>query len=220
MSTQYHPALYKNSLILIVVALIVILGLFTAPVYVADSQFVRDYICVPSEGGLVECCAYIEGILWCTTCDDTSPPSNCGPRYPNPVGIAPPPTTPNPTAPENALPQGDVQQLPPTPPPTRGEGLFGSEVSPTPPAGLAPPTEPSAPISEPTVPPETGQGEEPTVPPETGQGEDDGTGGGGGIKPPVKDLLPETGIEEQPEVQQPEQEQPSGQGQGPAGPLT
>ena len=126
-------------------------------------------------------------------------------RYPDEVALPPP--APSPKGPEGALPQGDVQQLPPTPPPTGGKGLFGSEVLPTPPAGLAPPTEPPAPTSEPTVPPETGQGEE------------DGTGGSGGIKPPVKDLLPDTGITEQPDVQQPEEEPPN-EGQGPAGPLT
>jgi hypothetical protein len=196
--------LYKNSLIFLVVALIAILGLFTAPVYVADSQFEKNYFCYPPEGDLIECCAFIEGILWCTTCSATYPPSNCGPRYPEPLGIAPPTATPNPTAPENALPQGNVQQPTPTLPPTKDKGLFGSDVLPTPPAGLAPPTEPSAPTTEPTLPPETGQGEE------------DGTEGGGGIKPPVKDLLPDTGITEQPDVQQPEG--PSSEGE--AGPLT
>jgi hypothetical protein len=43
---------------------------------------------------------------------------------------------------------------------------------------------------------------------------EDGTGGSDG-----KDLLPDTGITEQPDVQQPEEE-PSNEGEGPAGPLT
>jgi hypothetical protein len=142
----------------------------------------------------------------CQVCDvegDTGDFVNCSEPT---IGFAPPTPTPSPPAPENALPQGDVQQPTPTPPPTGDKGLFGSEVLPTPSTGLAPPTEPPAPTSEPTVPPETGQGEE------------DKTGGSGGIKPPVKDLLPDTGITEQPEVQQPEE--PSSEGERPAGPLT
>jgi hypothetical protein len=56
------------------------------------------------------------------------------------------------------------------------------------------------------------------VPPETDQGEQDETNDGGGIKPPVKDLLPENGIGGQPDVQQPEE--PSNEGAETAGPLT
>ena len=51
------------------------------------------------------------------------------------MGFAPPPPTPSPPAPENALPQGDVQQLPPTPlnpPAGGGKGPLGANILPTP----------------------------------------------------------------------------------------
>ena len=156
-------------------------------------------------------------ITWCTMCENTDPPSNCSGRYQGPLfDVAPPPSTTT-SCPDlnqaldatgNCEPLVQAPEQPPAPtsPPTGGEGVFGSDVLPNPPAGVAPPTEPPAPTSEPTLPPETGQGEE------------EGTGGGGGIKPPVEDLLPDTGITEQPDVQQPEE--PSDQGQDTTGPIT
>ena len=94
--------LTMNKSILVVIlgiALALIFGLYATPAsVVASAGFVRDYICTPADEPTipdpqVECCAYIEGTLWCTTCDATDPPSNCSPRYPNPTGVAPPPST-------------------------------------------------------------------------------------------------------------------------------
>jgi hypothetical protein len=90
---------------------------------------------------------------------------------------------------------------PPTTPPGPGEP-FGS----IPEGGTAPE------VAPPTIAPEDSQGY-------NRSGTDGGTGAGGGVKPPVKDLLPDTGITEQPDVQQPEEER-SNEGEGPAGPLT
>jgi hypothetical protein len=125
----------------------------------------------------------------------------------------------------DVLPEGGVIQQPqPTPPLTGGNGIFGSNILPTPSLApddgsgteqpplttpispIAPPTiEPPSPPTNPTIAPEGDQGDE-------GSGTDGGNGGGGQL--PGKDL-PETGITEQPEVKQ-----PSNEGQGPAGPLT
>ena len=176
---------------------------------------VTDPECKLDPGNVVTCC-WIDSTPEyppknyeaCVQCTLTGETWSCGSvYYPEGYPVAPPRSSPTltPFAPEGALPQGEVQQPTPTPPPTGGKGLFGSEVLPTQPEGLAPQTEPSAPTSEPTVPPETGQSDE-----------KDGTDDGGG-KPPVQDLLPDTGITEQPEVQQPEE--PSSEGEGPAGPL-
>ena len=177
---------------------------------------VTDPECKLDPGNVVTCC-WIDSTPEyppknyeaCVQCTLTGETWSCGSVYYPATEVAPPTSSPTPFVPEDALPQGEVQQPTPTPPPTGGKGIFGSDLLPTPPAGLALPTEPPSPTSEPTLPPETSQDEE------------DGTGGSGdGIKPPVKDLLPDTGIAEQPDVQEPEQEQPSNEGQGPAGPLT
>jgi hypothetical protein len=191
--------------------------------FASQSSSINPIKCeVQDNPAFIECCRTssrgpgdIE-IHWCTMCDNTNPPSNCGQRYPEVVALPPP--APSPKGPEGALPQGEVQQPTPTPPPTGGKGLFGSEVLPTPPAGLAPPTEPPVPpVPPPTtpvppVPPPTTP--VPPVPPPGQEDTDDGR----------DDLLPDTGITEQPEVQQPEQEQeqeePSNEGQETAGPLT
>ena len=183
-----------------------------APPLIPDWDYSKCSIPTPIDPGVKLCCwtdpvTEPFGIRYCQSClyDIPSGDYICSDIETHYPGMKLPTPSPTPSVPEGALPQGEIQQPTPTPPPTGGKGLFGSEVLPTPPTGLAQPTEPPAPTSEPTVPPEA---------------EEDGTGGGGGIKPPVEDLLPETGIEEQPEVKQPEQEQPSGEGQGPAGPLT
>ena len=101
----------------------------------------------------------------------------------------------------------------PSPPLGGGKRLFGSDVptlsvSPdggsTNDGGKVAEQPPTAPITPPTV----------SSPEETDQGDGD-------KKPPQVKDLPGIDITEQPEVQQQEQgEQPSNEGQGPAGPLT
>jgi hypothetical protein len=104
----------------------------------------------------------------------------------------------------------------PTPPPSGGKRLFGSDVptlSISPDTGSTndggkvaeqPPAIPTAPTTPPTV----------LSPEETDQGDGD-------KKPPLVNDLPDIDITEQPEVQQQEEgEQPSNEGQVPAGPLT
>jgi hypothetical protein len=96
------------------------------------------------------------------------------------VDVAPPTSTPSPLPPENALPQGDIQQPTPTPPPTGAKGLFGSELS-TPPTGLAPPSPSPMTTPSPT---------QPTTPPPTT-----------GLKGPQGSLLaPEGGISPTPQL--------------------
>jgi hypothetical protein len=64
------------------------------------------------------CCATDPGTQqrWCTTCDNTSPPSNCSERYP--VKVADDPTAPTP---RGTPPLGEIApeaEQPPTPPQT------------------------------------------------------------------------------------------------------
>jgi hypothetical protein len=74
--------------------------------------------CVPfSNVDEVQCCQTetddkgIE-IKWCTDCVNTSPPSNCGPRYQEAgIGETPPPAGPS------VLPEDGVLEQPPRPPP-------------------------------------------------------------------------------------------------------
>jgi hypothetical protein len=77
----------------------VFFGLYASSASVVFASFVRDYYCVPHGNGKVECCSLIKGTQWCTICDDTKPPSGCGERFPEPMGVAPPPSTQ--TCPEN-----------------------------------------------------------------------------------------------------------------------
>jgi hypothetical protein len=90
----------RKPVILVVIsffALAVFFGLYANSASVVFAAFQPHYICIPSGGPLIECCDEIHGTVWCTTCDNTSPPTNCGPRYPG--SIAPPPSTK--TCPEN-----------------------------------------------------------------------------------------------------------------------
>jgi hypothetical protein len=156
-------------------------------------------------------------ITWCVVCDNTAPPSNCGPRAQDKEQ----PPAPTPTGPGIGILPGDkvLDELTtspsPTPPPSSGKGVFGSDVptlSVSPDGGSTndggkvveqSPTIPTAPTTPPAV-----------SSPETEQGDGDKK------PPPVKDL-PDIDITQQPEVQQQEQgDQPSNEGQGPAGPLT
>lgn len=118
------------------------------------------------EGGVTKetCCTWetdSKTEVWteyCTTCTvGTDDP--CDHKQTD-FAVAPPSPSPSPTpmVPENALPQGEVQQLTPTPPPTGGKGIFGSNILPTQPTGIAPPTTTTTPSPSPqtTPPPTTG----------------------------------------------------------------
>lgn len=163
--------LHKLSLLAIAAVLVIMASL--VPVFIYSSFFIPSVAAAPKyTRGPIECdptadmydliCCQDETdsggitIRWCTKCDDTPRgPSNCGPRYQESSAPTPSPT---PVAPENALPQGEVQQLTPTPPPTGGKGIFGSNILPTQPTGIAPPTTTTTPSPSPqtTPPPTTG----------------------------------------------------------------
>ncbi len=80
--------------------LAVFFGLYATSASVVFASFVRSYYCIPHGEGKVECCSQIKGTQWCTICDDTKPPSNCGSRFPEPLGVAPPPPSTS-TCPKN-----------------------------------------------------------------------------------------------------------------------
>ena len=78
-----------NILTIIIVALIpLILLTSTSIVDYVDARKMSSYsgAPIPNTGtiGKTECCVYEIGNYksWCTTCDNTHPPSNCGPAYP------------------------------------------------------------------------------------------------------------------------------------------
>lgn len=82
---------------------------------------IGEYTCDPVVGGKVECCAidFNTGDTWCTTCDDTSPPSNCSEAELQ-MGLEQPPTPPTPPlTPRGAPTLGEIApevEQPPTPP--------------------------------------------------------------------------------------------------------
>jgi hypothetical protein len=172
------------------------------------------------DNDLIQCCqdeTDSKGITitWCVNCDNTAPPSDCGPRFQSNEQ----PPTPTPTGPIIGVLPGDkvLEELTtspsPTPPPSRGKSLFGSDV---PTLSISPDggsTNDGGKVAEqpPTIP------TAPTTPPPTVSSPEDT----GDKKPPLVKDLPDIDITEQPEVQQQEQgEQPSNEGQGSAGPLT
>jgi hypothetical protein len=118
--------------------------------------------------------------------------------------------------------EGVLEQLltatpPSTPtPPRGGEGIFGSTPSKSPEGDVSNDGGTvTQPLATPIAPPKGS-----TVAPDDSQGDkEDGTGGGGGVRPPLRNSLPE--IVKEPEIQQPErEEEPSNEGQDTVGPLT
>jgi hypothetical protein len=205
-----RAAANNKRLIIGVVSLLIVALVYSSfpKSYVAFAAITYGDISCSGEGSLylVRCCQTQtddEGIEteWCTWCDNTSPPSNCSPRYQVGHAVAPPSPQTG-TCPENTAldAQGNCAPLTQSPEQAltdQAPGLkspLGTGVITPPPSGVAPPP-PTTPV--------------PPVPPPGQEDTDDGR----------DDLLPDTGITEQPEVQQPEQE-PSSEGEGPAGPLT
>ena len=74
--------------ILIIVLIPIILLTSASIVGHSDARNMTPYNCgrIPDSGtiGKVVCCAHEIGTTngWCTKCDNTHPPSNCGPAYP------------------------------------------------------------------------------------------------------------------------------------------
>jgi hypothetical protein len=118
--------------------------------FVIHVPIVYGYACGSLPGtpdGKTTCCVTDkDNRSWCTDCDDTIPPSNCGARYPNPdpkvLGGAKPPTN---LAPPKVCPDGSspdangvcppvTQGTPPSPPPKGATGAIEQ-----PPTNLAPP---------------------------------------------------------------------------------
>ena len=80
-------------------------------VYVTSASIAFAYYCSnkpPVVPGRTECCDFANGRFWCTTCDDTQPPSGCTPRYPGrtagetapPTNLAPPKVCPDGSSPD------------------------------------------------------------------------------------------------------------------------
>ena len=149
-------------LIFVVVSLSLIALVYTSSSTSASALKLTSKTICETKGNTQTCCHWEtdteteKTIEYCTECIGDSPCTHT--QTDVSVSVAPPTPAPSPVTPENALPQGDVQQPTPTPPPTGGKGLFGSNVLPNPPAGLAPPTTTATPSPSPqtTPPPTTG----------------------------------------------------------------
>jgi len=108
------------------ITLAVFFGLYASS---ASVVFALYYQC-QEVGTQVKCCAYIKGRAWCTICDNTQPPSNCGPRYPPngitdggngpPTNLAPPKVCPDGSSPDASGVCPPVTQGTPPPPPPKG----------------------------------------------------------------------------------------------------
>ena len=62
---------------------------YTFPIFVEARKSVTEIECYPQDGGKTRCCGSevddkliygYTGVTYCTTCDNTQPPSNCTPR--------------------------------------------------------------------------------------------------------------------------------------------
>jgi hypothetical protein len=75
----------RRSIVTAIVSISAMLFMSTLAVGNVDARKMGTYICehIPGSGtiGQVECCApdLDTADIWCTTCDNTQPPSNCGP---------------------------------------------------------------------------------------------------------------------------------------------
>jgi hypothetical protein len=109
----------------------------------------------PVVPGRTECCDFdANGKFWCTTCDDTQPPSGCTPRYPGrtagetapPTNLAPPKVCPDGSSPDaNGVCPPVTQGTPPLPPPKGTTGAIEQ-----PPTNLASPSKTSQRAFSPT----------------------------------------------------------------------
>jgi hypothetical protein len=140
---------------------------------------------------------------YCQTCTESASGVDCDPKE---LQFRPPPMTNLPT----------LQQVPTTP-------LFGQNI----PQDLQTLTEiPPTPLPPPPTGPLTTPEDDENVADENGDEEDGTPPQGGGVRPPLRDNLPE--LKEEPEDEEPEQdEEPSNEGKGDssegaetAGPLT
>ena len=120
-------------------------------VYITYAPFVFAYGCAHGPNplpGRIICCGLSHGIEYCTTCDDTNPPSNCTPRYLRDLfrSEAPPKVCPDDSPPDaNGACPPVTQGTPPMPPPKGTTG--GIE---QPPTNLASPSKTSQRAFSPT----------------------------------------------------------------------
>jgi hypothetical protein len=105
---RHHPDLSTNKLkdLTVLVAISFFTVTIASALYATSASvvfaFIRNYTCGDAGGGKVACCTYIPSTettaygTYCTHCDNTKPPSHCGPRYKLRTTDVPPgsPTTP------------------------------------------------------------------------------------------------------------------------------
>jgi len=83
----------NERVIFVAVSVLIIVSIYvsstTLPIFVEARKIVTNIDCWPQDGGKTRCCGsevddmsiYGQGTAtYCTTCDDTQPPSNCTPR--------------------------------------------------------------------------------------------------------------------------------------------
>jgi hypothetical protein len=157
----------KISINLVLISLLVITLIFssTSSFYVfAKKKIVKSsgYVCSSHDTGLApgktRCCETFDYsdktfATYCTDCDDTSPPSNCGPRFEvrqpgsePPTNVAPPKVCPDGSSPDaNGVCPPVTQGTPPSPPPKGATGAIEQ-----PPTNLASPSKMSQRAFSPT----------------------------------------------------------------------
>ena len=124
----------RRSLTFVVISVLIVALVYsslpkTYVTFASQSSSITPIKCeVADNPAFVECCQTSKRgpgdieIHWCTMCDNTDPPSNCGERYPS-TDIGPPPP-PGPGRPLGSIPEGggvlpELQQNPQSQPQSR-----------------------------------------------------------------------------------------------------
>lgn len=130
--------MHHSAVVIAVLSVMLVLSVFSSSMFLFVQGVIDGGIsCSPQGGGKTYCCAsvydkndpYSIATTYCTTCDDTNPPSNCTPRE-KPAAIVNPgrdlsnileggvleqPTTPPSRGPAGPLKEGGVLEQPTTP---------------------------------------------------------------------------------------------------------
>src|SRR5919197_5310260 len=137
----------KEAAILGVISFLILVLLYSS---FSRSNMVFGYRCENNGDTHVKCCqTNPDGkTAWCTVCDKTDPPSNCTPRFCEPIGSSCPESSTNavlpppPQPPKNALPPSSTPTPPPAstlgPPPSTSSNEQPPATTPTCPDGSQP----------------------------------------------------------------------------------
>ena len=107
------PTILRKPVIIVIVSFLVVALIysssFTLLVFGKKSVPSDQISCYPQDGGKTRCCgsemenSFYTGVTYCTTCDNTSPPSHCTPREKITLEMQQPTTTPPKLSPDGSI---------------------------------------------------------------------------------------------------------------------